>query len=438
MPSTTTESEAGQRTASEAPSHLIQSPLIARASSFAVAYVVAVGEAPLQTAGAGCVEVVAAKSEPAALPVPLAAAPEGGDAPGVPEAGGAGAAPDVEAVEGSSATCPHARSANDRQTTGSEGACMCPYLERARASRHEKRWPQEKRASHVKQGGMRHWSLMLLCLLAAACAQRKPTPVEISSQPSPLGRAKPATPAPSSGSATLDGVLPIPARSQATESPADGWCGETALQEALLHLGMWAPQRLINQAGRPVHPDLYSTDIPVALTALGVNYTFYVARQRGFAPFAAWVASAVDEGDPVLAGVKVLPTQHPEWGLDHFVLVVGHGEKGLLVNTTWGDRRWVGDTGAPGLSFKNAVYAIRLHGLSLPANATPARLTLLSESATKVKLRVACVQSVGTRVEQDVVVDAADAARFQCVRLPSSSGDGAAQLSVERSAFRSR
>ncbi len=50
----------------------------------------------------------------------------------------------------------------------------------------------------------------------------------------------------------------------------------------------------------------------------------------------------------MLAGVKVLPTQHPEWGLDHFVLVVGHGDQGLLVNTTWGDRRWVRDTDTPG------------------------------------------------------------------------------------------
>ncbi len=233
-------------------------------------------------------------------------------------------------------------------------------------------------------------------------------------------------------SAQVADGLPIPARSQAPESPPAGWCGETAIQEALLHLGMWAPQRLINQAGKPAHPDLYSTDLPVALTALGVRHTFYAAQKRGFAPFATWVASALDEGDPVLAGVKVLPTQHPEWGLDHFVLVVGHGDKGLLVNTTWGDRRWVGDTETPGLSFKNAVYAIRLLGLSLSVNATPARIVLLEETASVVKLRVTCADA--RSVMEELSVPAAELAQFQCVR-----GEGAAaQLSVERSALRKR
>jgi TRAP-type C4-dicarboxylate transport system substrate-binding protein len=37
-------------------------------------------------------------------------------------------------------------------------------------------------------------------------------------------------------------------------SPKSGWCGETAIQEGLLHLGMWAPQRLINKAGKGVEP----------------------------------------------------------------------------------------------------------------------------------------------------------------------------------------
>ena len=76
----------------------------------------------------------------------------------------------------------------------------------------------------------------------------------------------------------------------------------------------------------------------------------------------AWVKSALDEGVPVLAGVKILPTEHPDWGLDHFVLVVGHGDDGLLVNTTWGTRQWVSDRTAPtkekALSFKNAFYGI--------------------------------------------------------------------------------
>ncbi len=272
------------------------------------------------------------------------------------------------------------------------------------------------------------WALVLVW----ACSQRPAPSSEVPPPKTPAPESTAHTTSKSTSTTSAAEALPIPARSQAPESPPAGWCGETALQEALLHLGMWAPQRLINQAGKPAHPDLYSTDIPVALAALGVRHTFYSAQKRGFAPFTAWVGGALDEGDPVLAGVKVLPTQHPEWGLDHFVLVVGHGEKGLLVNTTWGDRRWVGDTETPGLSFKNAVYAIRLLGLSLPTNAVPARILLLEETASVVKLRVTCTGA--SNVVEDLSVPAAEIAQFQCVREEGA----AAQLSVERSALRKR
>ena len=184
-------------------------------------------------------------------------------------------------------------------------------------------------------------------------------------------------------------ALPIPARAQAAESPPAGWCGETAIQEGLLYLGMWAPQRFINRAGKPSHPDLYATEIPVALSELGVRFTTY-GRGKGYEPFARWVTAALEAGDPVIAGVKILPTAHPEWGLDHFVLVIGHGAKGLLVNTTWGSRAWVADTTTPGLSLANAFYGLRLHGLVLPRDAVAARIELVEEGETTVKLRVVC------------------------------------------------
>jgi hypothetical protein len=273
------------------------------------------------------------------------------------------------------------------------------------------------------------YGALAFVMVAAACGER---PVRASSPaPAPLLEAE----------ARL--VLPIVAREHAPEAPPAGWCGETAIQEGLLHLGVWAPQRLINRVGRPVHPDLYSTDIPVALSELGVRFTFY-AGARGFDAFARWIRAALDEGDPVIAGVKILPTLHPEWGLDHFVLVVGHGDKGLLVNTTWGHRLWVGDTVTPGLSFRNAFYAIRLGGVGGPRAARAARLTVIDEGAARVKVRVTCgglvpgaayrlehrggrpgealvawqdVTAVGEHVETEVSVDAAAVARFQCVRV---------------------
>ena len=221
----------------------------------------------------------------------------------------------------------------------------------------------------------------------------------------------------SSSATVTTAALPIPARSHAPAAPPEGWCGETAIQEGLLTLGVWAPQRFINTAGKPVHPDLYSSDIPVALTALGVRYAVY-GGGKGFEAFARWASKAVDEGDPVIAGVKILPTQHPEWGLDHFVLVVGHGDEGLLVNTTWGSRRWVADTTHEGLSFRNAFYGIRLVGLTLPPRSQQARLAVLEESAALVKLRITCAAGAPflqeRRVEPELAVDARQPARFSC------------------------
>jgi hypothetical protein len=218
----------------------------------------------------------------------------------------------------------------------------------------------------------------ILLLLGACSTPLGPGPADPSSAPPPPDLAAQATLA-----------LPIPARDQDQEAPSSGWCGETAIQEGLLYLGAWAPQRVVNRVGRPVHPDLYSPEIPVALAALGVRHTFYAAKRPGFPAFAAWARAALEEGDPVLAGVKILPTAHPEWGLDHFVLVVGHGAKGLLVNTTWGSRAWVGDD-EKGLSFKNAVYGIRLRGLRLAKGAHPARIAVLGEGAATVAVQVTC------------------------------------------------
>jgi hypothetical protein len=267
-----------------------------------------------------------------------------------------------------------------------------------------------------------------MIVLASACAKREP-PTATASQPVSVG-ASPrhpesrATPLRSGDARTATSTAPptptttandlaaaIPARSQAPESPSDGWCGETAIQEALLHLGVFAPQAAINAAGHPAHPDLYSNEIPRTLDALGVKYTSYAPARRGYAPFAAWVSAALDEGDPVLAGVKIFPTQHPEWALDHFVLVVAHGEKGLLVNTTWGDRAWVGDTTTPGLSFKDAVYGLRLRGRALPAGTSIARLSVLEEKDDAVKLHVSCASADGSRAvaieQRDATKDAA-------------------------------
>lgn len=193
-------------------------------------------------------------------------------------------------------------------------------------------------------------------------------------------------------------VLPVSSRAQSSASPREGWCGETAIQEGLLYLGAFVPQSAIHRAGRPTHPDLYSHELPIALEALGVQYTRFPGGS--YAAFLAWVREGLERGAPTLAGVKLLPTEHPEWGLDHFVLVVGEGEPGLLVDTTWGTREWSNEKKRQGISFERAGYGLRLEGL-VPlepptglGGTVPARVAVVHEDAREVALRVTCVGSL--------------------------------------------
>jgi hypothetical protein len=191
--------------------------------------------------------------------------------------------------------------------------------------------------------------------------------------------------------------LPIPDRKQHASSPPSGWCGETAIQEALLYSGVWASQKQIHAAGKSKHPDLYSDEIPIALTELGVKFT----KHAGKTSYEQFVRDAIDAGDPVLAGVKILPSEHPTWGLDHFVLVVGYGPSGFLTNTTWDKQQWISATAAKGISFKGAFYGLRIRG-------SGPRLRVMEETDKKVKLSVDCPKP------RIAVIDVEPVARFSC------------------------
>lgn len=155
----------------------------------------------------------------------------------------------------------------------------------------------------------------------------KPNPRSVS-----LGEATSVTPA---DDAMV--LLPVPARSHAPERPPAGWCAETAIQEALLYYGAFMPQRAINRAGKPKHPDLYWSDIPRAMKRIGLSYRRWSGKNRQRV-FLDWVENQIDAGHPVIAGVKIHPTEHPQWGLDHIVLIVGYDDSALFINTTWGYR----------------------------------------------------------------------------------------------------
>jgi hypothetical protein len=193
-------------------------------------------------------------------------------------------------------------------------------------------------------------------------------------------------------------LLNIAARNQAPESPRAGWCGETAIQEALLFHGTFLPQRTINKAGKPSHPDLYASDIPRALKALRVDFTRYSWAVKGFGKFRTWLQAQLARGEPVLVGMKIHPTEHPSWGLDHFALAVGYDAQSMTVNTTWGRRakRSIKQltTKVRGLSFKNKYnryFGLRIRGFTgRGKNERPVRLFVTSESTKQMSVRIKC------------------------------------------------
>jgi hypothetical protein len=196
-------------------------------------------------------------------------------------------------------------------------------------------------------------------------------------------------------------TLGIAARDQDPERPPEGWCGETAIQEAMLYHGVYFPQKLINAAGRPRHPDLYSDDVPVALKNLRMEVTVWPAGngRPGLDGFLGWVRGRIDAGVPVLCGVKINPTRHPEWGLDHFVLAVGRSGDSVLFNTTWGNRvmrtgEQLRSTTEKGFAFENryrSYYGLAISGPSgRGEGAVPVRLFVQKESRERLSVILKC------------------------------------------------
>ena len=191
-------------------------------------------------------------------------------------------------------------------------------------------------------------------------------------------------------------TLEIPDTGQEQRRPEGGWCGEAAIQMALSYYGAYASQQAINRAGKPEHPDLYAQEIPRAMRNIGLEYSPW--KGDGLAAFLKWVRSQLAEGHPVLLGIKIYPTTHPEWALDHFVLGVGCSDEALTFNTTWGRpetktfaRLSTRDTG---LSFANrhgTYFGYSITGMkseSTQRGLKPARVTIGRDGDKQVKLRI--------------------------------------------------
>jgi hypothetical protein len=128
-------------------------------------------------------------------------------------------------------------------------------------------------------------------------------------------------------------LLPIPNRADEPDAPPEGWDGEISIQMGMAYFNKEVSQKAICSAGKPAHSSLYSDEIDTALDALGVQYFSWDWQNHDLAQFLAWIKTNLVKGYPVFCGIKMYPTRHPEWSLDHFVLVVGYNESGLFIDT---------------------------------------------------------------------------------------------------------
>ncbi len=201
-----------------------------------------------------------------------------------------------------------------------------------------------------------------------------------------------AVPIPSSSEIRLD----IPDIGQEKRRPKEGWCGESSIQMALAYYGTYVSQKAINRAGKPAHPDLYEEDIAVAMNSLGMEYK--ACQDDGLKPFVKWVRGELAAGHPVLLGVKIYPTGHPEWNVDHFVLATGCSDTSLTLNTTWGKQEMRSiallSSKEKGMSLVNGVnsyFGYSITGLktkSAHAGLKPVRVQIRRMGDKQVELRV--------------------------------------------------
>jgi hypothetical protein len=210
---------------------------------------------------------------------------------------------------------------------------------------------------------------------------------------------KPDDVPPSTVQSTNAIYLNIAPREDAPGHPSEGWCAEVAIQEALLSLGAYFPQKIINAAGHPEHPDLYADEIPTALRNLHVKYDAWPwnGPRQELPRFLRWTRRWIAAGHPVLVGVKIYPTEHNDWSLDHFCLCTGTADHALLLNSAWGYRvrrteRQLTSL-QEGFSFANdqdRYYGISIQGMERHPGPPKVSLHVLCEAGGSMNVAVKC------------------------------------------------
>ncbi len=125
-------------------------------------------------------------------------------------------------------------------------------------------------------------------------------------------------------------LLPIEPRAYDQED----FCGEVCIQEALRHFGKDVPQLEINRVGGGDGVQgLWSEGIETMLKNIKFGYRSWRLESPDYAQYVEMLKGKLAQGHPILVGVKINPTQHPDWFCDHFILLVGYNSDSFIYNS---------------------------------------------------------------------------------------------------------
>jgi len=176
-----------------------------------------------------------------------------------------------------------------------------------------------------------------------------------------------------------------------------GFCGETTIQMGALYYGMYFPQMVTHDAGTPEKIDLHAADISLAMTKINMNFDKYMddfgdnedpnkeGLYNGYDVYFDWMREQLDNNTPVFVGVKRSPDIHPNWFVDHFVLLIGYSDSTFQFNsnTEEGQIKFtydiLTDNKHRGYTFKNhnnRRFAYSITGMEYTKDSIPVRLNL--------------------------------------------------------------
>lgn len=198
--------------------------------------------------------------------------------------------------------------------------------------------------------------------------------------------------------------LPIVDRKPSSDAPKGGWSGEACIQMVLMYHGVYASQKQINAATGNAQQGkgLVYTEMYGAMRRFGLATVDYKKGHTSAPEFYQWARKHLDQGRPIIAGVKIYPDKNKAGKVDQFVVIVGYDKKGLFLNTNVYDQgtiyRTVKELGSTkkGISLMNYARTVWAHAIKDPSSwkktgRQPVHLAIHGEQGNTLRATLTCL-----------------------------------------------